>query len=125
MSPFDYEAYEKAIAAYADTDFGPAIGGELPEFWKPEKEGEEMIGKIVAVRPTKDFGDHQGTALKVETAGGPISIPVSASLIDVDWPAQIGRVFKFAFLGWVETKGKPKNRFRNIKAFPERVPCPF
>jgi hypothetical protein len=94
------------VDPWPDDAFGAAvISGELPDFWKPDEPGDFRKGEIVAVRETKDFGDHQGRAIHVRGVDGSlVSIPISAGLESLEWRAQVGKVFKFTFMGFQKTK---------------------
>jgi hypothetical protein len=111
--------------SWLDTDFEePIAGGPLPPFWKPETEGEELIGEVTAVRKTKDFGEgRSGEALDVRAAGELHSIPISAALSRVDWQRYVGRVVKFVFKGWLDLDGG--TRMRDIEARPKKEDVPF
>ena len=75
-----------------------------PNFWKPKKEGEEIIGKLTGI-VTTGYGD----TLQVSTASGLVVIPVSTTLSRVDWSLYKGRSLYFRYEG---TAGK-----RNCRLF--------
>ena len=65
-----------------------------PNFWKPKKEGEEIIGKLTGI-VTTGYGD----TLQVSTASGLVVIPVSTTLSRVDWTLYRGKVLYFRYEG--------------------------
>lgn len=111
--------------SWLDEFESPVAGGPLPPFWKPETVGERLIGEVVAVRKTKDFGEGraQGDAIDVRADGEFHSIPVSAALSRVDWKRYVGRVVAFIFNGWIDLDGG--TRMRDIEARPKKEDVPF
>lgn len=104
---------DERIEGMRDEDFGnPVIDGELPPFWKPETEGERLIGEVTAVRKTKDFGRGPGEAIQLRGPAGMSSLPIGAGLSEINWHRQVGRVFLFVFKGWLDLpEGKRIRKF--------------
>jgi hypothetical protein len=67
-----------------------------PNFWKPKKVGEEVVGKLTTIVKTK-FGD----TLSLITSSGLVVIPISTALARVDFVSYRGRSLYFRYEGTV------------------------
>lgn len=85
--------------------------GELPPFWKPEREGENRQGELLSIRKLP-----YSEVLHVRTESGVIAIPISYSMEEINFWALKGQRLRFVFKGTTETKsGNRVKLFRITK----------
>ena len=95
--------------------------GDLPPFWKPLAEGEELVARLIKIKPTKF---KTALSLRRMDDGTMITVPIGAGLENYDWPRLIGKVLRFTFAGNIETKTGEMKQFR-IAVVKEGEEVPF
>lgn len=69
--------------------------GSGMEMWKPEKEGEKVVGKLLAISQTRF-----NKILRISTElDGVISVPISTFLEDVDFDRLVGEKISIQYTG--------------------------
>ena len=90
---------------------------EKPTYWKPEKPGEKIEGKLVAIEE-----GNFGKVLKVRTRKGVFGINVGTFLADIDFVEFQEQNLRFTYKGKV---GKRGLLVFDVDRVPEKDEVPF
>lgn len=95
---FDYGAFEKGDAWEPPEEIGSP---DLPPIWQPEEVGDTLAGIVGRMRKTKF-----NWLVRLQTAKGVVSLPISGALRDIPWDKLEGCKVSLTFKGWVELEEK-------------------
>ena len=84
---------------------------DKPNFWKPIRSGEKIMGKLVAITTTQN-----GKALQISLFHGGIqSVGVNCQLARVPWEEIVGKEISIEYVRSVKTKYPTEARLFNVE----------